>query len=68
MNAIQLELENLRKAAHTARFDPAGKPLARACDLIERMERVLRSLKAVKTKDDLPVIKEMVDDVLTKAG
>lgn len=53
MNALQIKLERLKKAAHLARFDPSGKPFKEACDTIERLERTLRSITQYVPDTDL---------------
>lgn len=68
MNAIQIKLETFRKAAHAARFEPSGKPFNAACDMVERLERVLRSIAQLAEDDDfkstLTEIKSLAKETL----
>lgn len=64
MNHIQIELEKFRRAAHLARFEPVGKPFKQACDMIERLERVLRSISKLAPRLETEEISTLTEAAL----
>ena len=63
MNSVQIQLEDLKAAAHRGRFDPLGKHLAKACVLIEKLETALRS---VALGGDPEVTTALAKDILNQ--
>jgi hypothetical protein len=61
MNQLQIKLEKLKKAAHQARFEPAGKPFKEACDLVEKLERVLRS---ISQNEDIALARQLAKEAI----
>jgi hypothetical protein len=64
MNAMQIQLEQLKRAASAARFEPSGKPFKKACDLIEKLERALRSISQLAPRQEYDEIMTICEEAL----
>jgi hypothetical protein len=64
VNKLQIDLDKFKKAASYAKFEPSGKPFKEACEVIEKLERTLRSISQLAPRQEYEEISRIVDEAL----